>query len=154
MKTGRRSSAPSPATIPSSSSALTNGRPARSKRGLKATLADFQTTLPAADSTTESPRPSPSPSAPAQLRTAIAGVSGYAGGELARLLLNHPRLGDTAPTLLGRPGENSTSKLFLTDLHPQLATTGAAPEVAPFSWDRLVEDGIEVLFLATPHEQS
>jgi len=26
------------------------------------------------------------------LRTAIVGVGGYAGGELARLLLNHPRL--------------------------------------------------------------
>ena len=39
------------------------------------------------------------------LRTAVAGVSGYAGGELARLLLRHPRLADTPPVFLGRLGE-------------------------------------------------
>jgi N-acetyl-gamma-glutamyl-phosphate reductase len=126
---------------------------------LKATLADFQTTLPAADSTTESPRLSPSPSSPAQLRTAVAGVSGYAGGELARLLLNHPRLAATKPVFLGRMESGSQQskqeKVLLTDLQPQLATgDGTAPEVVPFHWDRLVDEGIELLFLATPHEQS
>jgi N-acetyl-gamma-glutamyl-phosphate reductase len=90
---------------------------------------------------------------PSTVRTAVAGVSGYAGGELARLLLHHPRLAETAPIFLGRPGEEAT-KLYLTDLQPQLATSGPSPEVVPFSWDRLVDEGIEVLFLATPHEQS
>lgn len=122
-------------------------------------MADFQTTLPAADSATESPRPSHSPSSPAQLRTAIAGVSGYAGGELARLLLNHPRLAATKPVFLGRMESGSEQskqeKVLLTDLQPQLATgDGTAPEVVPFHWDRLVDEGIELLFLATPHEQS
>lgn len=86
------------------------------------------------------------------VRTAIAGVSGYAGGELARLLLHHPRLMKTAPAFFGRVGE--TSKTLLTDLHPQLATSGQSPEVLPFDWDRLADFGTEILFLATPHEQS
>jgi N-acetyl-gamma-glutamyl-phosphate reductase len=90
-------------------------------------------------------------------RTAIAGVSGYAGGELARLLLRHPRLNAAAPTFLGRAGEEEVgASTYLEDLHPQLATPGnhRANEVFHFSWKRIVDSGIEVLFLATPHEQS
>jgi N-acetyl-gamma-glutamyl-phosphate reductase len=90
-------------------------------------------------------------------RTAVAGVSGYAGGELARLLLNHPRFTAARPTFLGRTGEAETgTSIYLEDLHPQLATPGnqRANEVFPFSWERIVNSGIEVLFLATPHEQS
>ena len=90
-------------------------------------------------------------------RTAIAGVSGYAGGELARLLLRHPKFNGAAPTLLGRVGEVEVGpSTFLEDLHPQLATPGnhRANEVFPFTWERIVNLGIEVLFLATPHEQS
>lgn len=90
-------------------------------------------------------------------RTAIAGVSGYAGGELARLILRHPRFNGVAPTLFGRAGEVGVgASTFLEDLHPQLATPGdhEANEVFPFSWKRIVDSGIEVLFLATPHEQS
>jgi len=91
----------------------------------------------------------------ATVRTAVAGVSGYAGGELARLLLHHPRLRAAQPKFFGRAGEaSSTEKVLLTDLHPQLATSGAAPEVLPFDWQTLVDEGIEILFLATPHEQS
>ena len=90
-------------------------------------------------------------------RTAIVGVSGYAGGELARLLLRHPRLSGASPTFLGRAGEAEVGpSTYLEDLHPQLATPGNhhANEVLPFSWKRIVDSGIEVLFLATPHEQS
>ena len=90
-------------------------------------------------------------------RTAVAGVSGYAGGELARLLLRHPKLNAAAPIFLGRAGEaEEGSSAYLEDLHPQLATPGdhQANEVLPFSWNRIVDSGIEVLFLATPHEQS
>ncbi len=89
---------------------------------------------------------------PSDVRTAVAGVSGYAGGELARLLLHHPRLAETPPAFFGRAGE--TTKGFLTDLHPQLATSGLSPEVLPFNWDRIVDAGTDILFLATPHEQS
>jgi N-acetyl-gamma-glutamyl-phosphate reductase len=90
-------------------------------------------------------------------RTAIAGVSGYAGGELARLLLGHPRLNAATPTFLSRAGEDAVGgSTYLENLHPQLATARnpRANEVYPFSWKRIVDSGIEVLFLATPHEQS
>jgi N-acetyl-gamma-glutamyl-phosphate reductase len=89
-------------------------------------------------------------------RIAVAGVSGYAGGELARLLLHHPRLHEATPTFLGRSGEAETSATTkLEDLHPHL-TTGdqRSNAVHPFSWDRVADAGTEVLFLATPHEQS
>jgi N-acetyl-gamma-glutamyl-phosphate reductase len=90
-------------------------------------------------------------------RTAIAGVGGYAGGELARLLLRHPKLNGATPTFFGRAGEAEIGPAaYLEDLHPQLATPGnqQAHEVFPFSWERIGDTGVEVLFLATPHEQS
>ncbi|MEO8725916.1 MAG: N-acetyl-gamma-glutamyl-phosphate reductase [Acidobacteriaceae bacterium] len=86
-------------------------------------------------------------------RIAVAGVSGYAGGELARLLLHHPRLSGAKPTFLGRTGEAQIST-YLEDLHPQLATSGQTNEVFPFSWNRMIDSGSELLFLATPQEQS
>jgi N-acetyl-gamma-glutamyl-phosphate reductase len=87
-------------------------------------------------------------------RIAVAGVSGYAGGELARLLLHHPRLSKAAPTLLGRAGE-AESSTFLEHLHPHLkAPDPHSNPVHPFHWDKVVDAGIEILFLATPHEQS
>ncbi len=90
-------------------------------------------------------------------RTTIVGVSGYAGGELARLLLHHPRLIGAGPVFLGRAGEAEAGvTTYLEDLHPQLAMAGAGRSnpVLPFSWKRVVDAGTEVLFLATPHEQS
>lgn len=90
-------------------------------------------------------------------RVAVAGVSGYAGGELARLLLHHPRLEEARPVFLGRSGEAGTeSATSLEALHPYLIApndTESNP-VLPFSWDLIIELGIEVLILATPHEQS
>jgi N-acetyl-gamma-glutamyl-phosphate reductase len=89
-------------------------------------------------------------------RTAIAGVSGYAGAELARLLLHHPRLYGTMPTFFGRAEEAEVGpSTYLEDLHPQLAGPGQQKhEVVPFSWERIADSGAEILFLATPHEQS
>jgi N-acetyl-gamma-glutamyl-phosphate reductase len=84
-------------------------------------------------------------------------VSGYAGGELARLLLRHPRLSGVSPVFLGRTGETETEiTTHLEDLHPELASSGngRSNPVLPFSWERVVDAGTEVLFLATPHEQS
>ena len=90
------------------------------------------------------------------LRTAVAGVSGYAGEELARLLLRHPRLTDTPPVLLGRTGEMDSALVALTHLHPQLSGLPHADKlsVLPFEWTSLEQKSIDVLFLATPHEQS
>jgi N-acetyl-gamma-glutamyl-phosphate reductase len=92
---------------------------------------------------------------PRALRTAVAGVSGYAGAELARLLLTHPRLITTPPLFLGRMGED-TGAVALTSLHPQLSSLPNADNlsVAPFDWDQLQREGIELLFTATPHEQA
>lgn len=88
---------------------------------------------------------------------AVAGVSGYAGGELARLLLRHPGMAGSAPMFLGRAGETTSgSTTTIEALHPQLAAIGGAAShaVEPFQWARLVDAGIEILFMATPHEQS
>jgi N-acetyl-gamma-glutamyl-phosphate reductase len=89
----------------------------------------------------------------ATLRTAIAGVSGYAGGELARLLLRHPRLAGIPPVLLGRPTDDA---IALTSLHPELSGLPHADAltVSAFDWKQLQRERIDILFLATPHEQS
>src|SRR6185437_16285150 len=88
------------------------------------------------------------------VQTAILGVSGYAGMELARLLLHHPRLKSRAPVFLGRADADHNAPL--TALHPQLMDNNGsgALKIEPFSWDLLKGRGVDVLFLATPHDQS
>jgi N-acetyl-gamma-glutamyl-phosphate reductase len=91
------------------------------------------------------------------VKTAVVGVGGYAGGELARLLLHHPKLAGTPPLFLGRAtGETDTHTVMVEDLHPQLAlgAGAAAHEVKAFSWELLADEGVDVMFLATPHEAS
>ena len=79
-------------------------------------------------------------------------MTGYAGAELARILLHHPRL-NLPPVFLGRRGADET--LRLTDIHPQLlGTPNADAEIVPFSLDTLEKEGVNILFLALPHEQS
>jgi N-acetyl-gamma-glutamyl-phosphate reductase len=94
------------------------------------------------------------PNPATNLRTAVAGVSGYAGAELAALLLNHPRLQSTPPIFLGREGEGASTPL--TSLHPQLSHLPNADSrmINPFDWDELQREGIDILFTATPHEQA
>ena len=91
-----------------------------------------------------------------QHQTAVFGVSGYAGAELARLLLHHPRLRGRVPFFYGRPEEEKGARVALTDLHPQLADNNGAGSLAvePFHWNELGKRKINVVFLATPHEQS
>jgi N-acetyl-gamma-glutamyl-phosphate reductase len=91
------------------------------------------------------------------VRTAVAGVGGYAGGELARLLLAHPRLAATKPLFLGRAAdEASDGRVPLEQLQPQLALgqSQRLPEVHAFTWDLIREAGTEIVFLALPHEAS
>ncbi len=91
------------------------------------------------------------------VRTAVAGVGGYAGGELARLLLAHPRLQSTKPLFLGRiADEASSGRVPLEQLHPQLSLGAGRrqPEVLAFDWKVVQDRGIEVVFLALPHETS
>ena len=93
----------------------------------------------------------------ATVRTAVAGVGGYAGGELARLLLAHPRLAETKPLFLGRIADDSTSgRVPLEQVHPQLALGGGRrqPEILAFNWNLIREAGTEIVFLALPHENS
>jgi N-acetyl-gamma-glutamyl-phosphate reductase len=91
------------------------------------------------------------------IRTAVAGVSGYAGAELARLLLLHPRLQQVPPIFLGRMlPEGDGTAVSLTSIHPQLSGLPNADDlsVVPFDFDQLQREGVELLFLATPHEQA
>jgi N-acetyl-gamma-glutamyl-phosphate reductase len=91
------------------------------------------------------------------IQTAVAGVSGYAGLELARLLLHHPALRGRAPVFLGRDGvDRDAESVSLTEMHPQLKDNNGSSgvRVEPFSWELLKERGVDLLFLATPHEQS
>lgn len=92
------------------------------------------------------------------VQTAVVGVTGYAGAELARLLLHHPRLQGKPPVFAGRVEEKDVARggVPLTEIHPQLAGSHGASELKqePFSWELMVERGVEVLFLATPHELS
>jgi N-acetyl-gamma-glutamyl-phosphate reductase len=93
----------------------------------------------------------------AAVRTAVAGVGGYAGGELARLLLAHPRLAETKPLFLGRVAdESATGRVPLEQIQPQLALGEgkAQPEVLAFNWKLIRDAGTEVVFLALPHENS
>ena len=92
----------------------------------------------------------------ATIKTAVAGVSGYSGGELARLLLAHPRLQGAPPLFLGRTAAEGATVMPLEEVQPQLALGGnqQRPEVVPFSWQTVEQAGIEVVFLALPHEAS
>jgi len=86
----------------------------------------------------------------AKLKTAVVGATGYSGFELTRLLLRHPRV--ETPLLLSRQSEgNGTHNL--ADLFPALSGNGGYP-LKPLSWPMLKEQGVELLFLATPHEAS
>ena len=83
-------------------------------------------------------------------QTAVVGARGYAGQELARLLLAHPRLAGLPPLFLGREADS------LSNVHPALRGLAGeeALRVHPFGWELLAEREVDTLFLATPHEQS
>ena len=79
------------------------------------------------------------------IRVAVAGASGYAGGEILRLLLSHPQVDIGAVTAGGNAGQK------LGALQPHLMPLA----------DRVLEDttlealsGHDAVFLALPHGQS
>ncbi len=82
-------------------------------------------------------------------RVAVVGATGYAGFELARLLLRHPQI--DKPTFYLREG--SAQARCLTEIFPQLRGWGEAP-CRPFSVEAVAASGASVVFLATPHEAS
>ena len=76
---------------------------------------------------------------------AVAGASGYAGGELLRLLLGHPELA------VGPVAAGSAAGRAVTELHPQLPQL-AGTTFAPTEPAVLAE--ADLVFLALPHGQS
>src|SRR3954451_10419936 len=78
------------------------------------------------------------------IRVAVAGASGYAGGELLRLLAGHPEFDLVAATAHTQAGTH------VTTVHPQLAgldlTLGAT--------DAATLSDADLVFLALPHGQS
>jgi N-acetyl-gamma-glutamyl-phosphate reductase len=93
-----------------------------------------------------------------KVQTAVVGVTGYAGAELARLLLHHPRLKGKPPVFAGRVDEKDAARggVPLGEIHPELVDSTGSGDLKQelFSWELLKERGVEILFLATPHEQS
>jgi N-acetyl-gamma-glutamyl-phosphate reductase len=81
-------------------------------------------------------------------RAAVIGASGYAGGELIRLLAGHPDLE------LGALAADSNAGRAVTDIHPNL--TGL-PDLAGRSFDALAGSGAagcDLAFLALPAGES
>jgi N-acetyl-gamma-glutamyl-phosphate reductase len=83
------------------------------------------------------------------LRVAVVGATGYAGFELARLLLRHPKI--EKPVFYLREGHAGVR--CLTELYPQLRGWGEAA-CKPLSVDAIASSGAQVVFLSTPHEAS
>jgi len=82
-------------------------------------------------------------------RVGVVGVTGYAGAELARLLLRHPAV--ATPTFYLRGAH--TSVYCLSELLPEFLGWGEAP-CAQFSVDAVVHSGADAIFFSTPHEVS
>jgi N-acetyl-gamma-glutamyl-phosphate reductase len=80
------------------------------------------------------------------MTAAVAGGSGYAGGELLRLLSDHPDL--SVVEVYGGP--SSTGQL-LGDVHPNLITMADMPLSDPAG---LTATGADIVFLALPHGAS
>jgi N-acetyl-gamma-glutamyl-phosphate reductase len=85
-----------------------------------------------------------------KLQTAVVGATGYAGLELTRILLRHPYL---HPPLLLQGSAASEAPRDLADVFPVLSGTGGYP-LQTLSWPALKRQGVQLLFLATPHQVS
>lgn len=83
------------------------------------------------------------------IQPAVFGATGYSGFELVRLLARHD--GVKKPLLFSRNGDSAYKDL--SEAYPQIAGNGGFP-FESFSWQRMNDAGVDVLFLATPHEFS
>ena len=88
----------------------------------------------------------------AKLKSAVLGATGYSGLELTRILARHPHL--DAPLLLRRNAEADPASVDGKFNSSSNTNGGANASLQPFSWSTLKEDGVELLFLATPHAVS
>ncbi|WP_378739762.1 N-acetyl-gamma-glutamyl-phosphate reductase [Nocardia brasiliensis] len=91
----------------------------------------------------------PEPTGPA-LRVAVAGASGYAGGEVLRLLLGHPAY-RAGRLVIGALTAGANAGSALGELQPQLLPL-ADRVLAPTNIDELARH--DVVFLGLPHGQS
>jgi N-acetyl-gamma-glutamyl-phosphate reductase len=82
-------------------------------------------------------------------RVAVVGATGYAGYELARLLLRHPQT--EKPTFYLRDARSGIH--CLTQLFPQLRGWGEAP-CRTLSVEAIASSGAQTVLLSTPHEAS
>jgi N-acetyl-gamma-glutamyl-phosphate reductase len=81
-------------------------------------------------------------------RVAVAGASGYAGGELLRLLAGHPDLE------IGPVSAASSAGTPVTTVHPQLAGHPALEDSVFAATDPEVLADADLLFTALPHGES
>jgi len=79
------------------------------------------------------------------MRTAVIGASGYAGGELLRLLAIHPHFQVTVVSAHSNAGEQ------VTTVHPQLQSYAGRSFV---STDSIDFAALDLVFLALPHGES
>src|ERR1700732_1608949 len=86
----------------------------------------------------------------AGVKTAVLGATGYSGLELTRILLHHPRL---AQPILLRRDHAMDGSANLADVFPALSGNGSYP-LQPLNWSELKRQGVQLLFLATPHQTS
>lgn len=84
------------------------------------------------------------------VRVAVAGASGYAGGEVLRLLLGHPAY-RAGRLVIGALTAGSNAGATLGELQPHLLPL-ADRTLAPTTADELA--GHDVVFLGLPHGQS
>lgn len=91
----------------------------------------------------------PEPTGPV-LRVAVAGASGYAGGEVLRLLLGHPAY-RAGRLVIGALTAGANAGSALGELQPQLLPL-ADRVLGPTNIDELA--GHDVVFLGLPHGQS
>ncbi len=91
-----------------------------------------------------------------RLKTAVLGATGYSGLELAHLLERHPRA--AVPLLMRRSAgaESGTGQKAGESggPHAAYAPGNGHASIQPFSWSALEQQGVELLFLATPHSFS
>ena len=80
------------------------------------------------------------------MKTAVIGAAGYAGGELVRLLLGHPKVKSVVATSRSQAGKK------LGEVHPPLAhlTDATFQALTPVE----AAQGAEVVFLALEHGES
>ena len=79
------------------------------------------------------------------MKTVVIGASGYAGGELLRLLATHPHL------LVTQVSAHSNAGELITSVHPHLNTYQNQKFVAI---EEVNFDQVDVVFIALPHGQS